>query len=52
MSMFPEEYREKVRCSKCGEECYKLCYVGERVVCVDCFQRECDKRSGLKKVSL
>lgn len=41
--MINEKYQKKVPCSKCGEECYQLCYVGKRVVCVDCFGKECDK---------
>jgi formylmethanofuran dehydrogenase subunit E len=34
---------KKVNCSKCGELCYKLCYVGDKVVCVDCFHEACSK---------
>ncbi len=41
--MISEKYASQVLCSKCGQQCYRLCYVGERVVCVDCFRIACEK---------
>ena len=45
--MLADAYQTKVRCTKCGAECYRLCYIatkhGDRVVCVDCFAKACDK---------
>jgi hypothetical protein len=41
--MISENYKKKVPCTKCGEQCYRLCYVGKRVVCVDCFRFVCEK---------
>ena len=42
--MISEKYKEKVLCSKCGNKCYKFCFLGKRAVCVDCFCAECEKR--------
>jgi len=36
---------EKRPCTKCGTLCYKLCYIGSKLVCVDCFKVACDKRA-------
>ena len=34
---------KKSPCTKCGKLTYHLCYVGTNLVCVDCFQKACDK---------
>ena len=34
---------EKRPCSRCDEMTFQVCYVGERVVCHDCFCRAVDK---------
>lgn len=39
--MIAERYKTKVPCTRCGTPCHRLCYVRERVVCVDCFHTAC-----------
>ncbi len=41
--MLSVKYRKMTRCTKCGAECYNLCYIGDFVVCVDCFFIACKK---------
>ena len=43
---------EKAPCSKCGDECFKLCYVGGQLVCVDCFRKACEKAEANKPVPI
>ena len=38
--------RSKTSCTNCGKQCFNLCYIGSRVVCVDCFGAACEKRKG------
>jgi hypothetical protein len=26
-------------CRFCGKPCYRICYIGTRLACVDCFKR-------------
>ena len=39
---------EKFPCRRCGTPAYNLCYVGTKLVCVDCFGRACDAASKRK----
>ena len=41
--MISERYLKKYPCKKCGEQCYSLCFIGKKLVCVDCFKKACDK---------
>lgn len=41
--MISPRYRKQHQCSACGSRCYALCYVGARLVCVDCFKKACDQ---------
>lgn len=44
-----KQYEEKTQCSKCGKWCYKLCYIGSKVVCVDCFSKACEASGNNKQ---
>ena len=41
--MINKQWNDKYPCSECGEPCYRLCYLGSRLVCVDCFGQACEK---------
>ena len=44
---------QKSPCTKCGEMCYHLCYIKTKLVCVDCFGKECmRKEQEMKKVRM
>ena len=42
---------QKSPCRKCGTPCYHLCYVGNKLVCLDCFDKDCRKRLNKKRLN-
>lgn len=30
---------DKHDCRFCGKPCYRICYIGDRLACVDCFKK-------------
>lgn len=47
--MLSDKYKEKVPCDKCGEPCYKICYINDRVICQDCFTKVCETLDKISK---
>jgi hypothetical protein len=35
--VMPKQFETKHPCSRCGTPCFRIAYIGSRLVCVECF---------------